>query len=553
MKQYTRGTLAVLLGATMLFCVSTAPASALVFDGQNRETQVQLFQNMEEDLFAQYVDRELGSNLFSVSQAQTYASNEFGSQLDGMTELCYRLIKPEVERIAKGSRTSTCIEITPEQLGLGGRFTAEDLGVEAIISNGQFTQEAMDAVYALVDIDLNSVMSAMLADCPLELYWFDKTCGMRMSGPGISGTSAYIEFNSNITLKLAVSAEFAVGGVVGGYETDASKTGIVETVKDNALAIVEKYENSSDWEKLSGYSREICALVDYNYDAAGDHSTPYGNPWQLLWVFDGDPTTKVVCEGYAKAFQYLCELSWFSRDIRCYTVMGTMNGGAHMWNLMRMEDGKSYLVDVTNCDQSEYTDRLFLKGCSGVTVYGFTCSGIRYFYDADMQNWFAPEELLMSTTDYVPGTDMPRGWIEGTVTSYGDPTSQLVIRVLDQQGTTMIDTVEVENGNYRTHALDPGTYILEIAKPAHVTRQHTVTVGDGAVLQDTQICLVGDVDADGVVIVLDLNALYAHVMGSRLISDPYSYECADVIDDGDIDVLDLNRIYAHVSGSHPLW
>lgn len=30
---------------------------------------------------------------------------------------------------------------------------------------------------------------------------------------------------------------------------------------------------------------------------------------ELIWVFDGDSSTNVVCEGYAKAFQYLCDLS----------------------------------------------------------------------------------------------------------------------------------------------------------------------------------------------------------------------------------------------------
>ena len=46
---------------------------------------------------------------------------------------------------------------------------------------------------------------------------------------------------------------------------------------------------------------------------------------ELIWVFDGDSSTNVVCEGYAKAFQYLCDLSgaytfWSdSNDIVIYT------------------------------------------------------------------------------------------------------------------------------------------------------------------------------------------------------------------------------------------
>lgn len=43
----------------------------------------------------------------------------------------------------------------------------------------------------------------------------------------------------------------------------------------------------------------------------------------MIYVFDGDEATNVVCEGYAKAFQYLCDLD----GITYYSVSGTMNGG----------------------------------------------------------------------------------------------------------------------------------------------------------------------------------------------------------------------------------
>lgn len=66
--------------------------------------------------------------------------------------------------------------------------------------------------------------------------------------------------------------------------------------------------------------------------------------------FDGDDSTNVVCEGYSKAFQYLCDLS----DITCYTVTGMMNGGTgegpHMWNIVA-NNGKYYMADITNSDE----------------------------------------------------------------------------------------------------------------------------------------------------------------------------------------------------------
>ena len=77
---------------------------------------------------------------------------------------------------------------------------------------------------------------------------------------------------------------------------------------------MDKYQGRSDYEKLAAYCREICGLVSFDY-AATANGVPYGDPWQLVNVFDGDPATNVVCEGYAKAFQYLCDLSEFKGDI----------------------------------------------------------------------------------------------------------------------------------------------------------------------------------------------------------------------------------------------
>ena len=88
----------------------------------------------------------------------------------------------------------------------------------------------------------------------------------------------------------------------------------------------------------------------------------YGNPWQLIWVFDNDDSTNVVCEGYSKAFQYLCDKGFAgSSTISCDTVTGTMGGatgaGNHMWNLVTI-DGDSYLADITNSDTAYSRNRI---------------------------------------------------------------------------------------------------------------------------------------------------------------------------------------------------
>ncbi len=58
---------------------------------------------------------------------------------------------------------------------------------------------------------------------------------------------------------------------------------------------------------------------------------------------------KALCEGYSKAFMYLCQ----SVGIQCICVAGYGNNQAHMWNMLRL-DGEWYNMDVTWDDGSGY-------------------------------------------------------------------------------------------------------------------------------------------------------------------------------------------------------
>ncbi|MCD8125004.1 MAG: leucine-rich repeat protein [Lachnospiraceae bacterium] len=183
-----------------------------------------------------------------------------------------------------------------------------------------------------------------------------------------------------------------------------------QAAASNAQEIVEKYADSSDAEKLEAYKEEICALVTYNSEAASeDYDEGYGDPWGLVYVFDGDDSTNVVCEGYSKAFQYLCDQGL--TDAVCYTVSGTMTGGTgageHMWNIVTL-DGSNYLVDVTNSDAGTIGQNggLFLVNASDATsvetddagfpIYTFTVNGteITYAYGDSTENLYADMGIL---------------------------------------------------------------------------------------------------------------------------------------------------------------
>lgn len=64
---------------------------------------------------------------------------------------------------------------------------------------------------------------------------------------------------------------------------------------------------------------------------------------QAIFGYDGTNANAPVCEGYARAFKYLCDMA----GIPCVLVDGTALSERHMWNYVQMEDGLWYAVDVT--------------------------------------------------------------------------------------------------------------------------------------------------------------------------------------------------------------
>lgn len=370
------------------------------------------------DLLFTYLLRQAGS---AGGPRRAKASGGAGSRLSGTERQIYDILKAGIADVAAGRRTSTVFKILPEDLGLEGKmWTAEELGVSSIGSNGSISGDAADALIAQL-YDLDRLTDALQSDCPYELYWHDKTSANAVSvstGYTVNGSGGvYTEIGlTQITFTYKVAGEYAYEE--NPAETDAGKIGSAQTAAATARAIVSRYAGAdhTDFERLTAYKDEICALVDYNHAAADDKATPYGNPWQLIWVFDGNDETKVVCEGYSKAFQFLCDLGSFSSGaVDCYTVTGTMSGatgaGAHMWNVVAMDDGKSYLADVTNCDGNSVgaPDQLFLKGVTYVSAYTQYRraipgqSTVGYAYSSDTLALWPESILTVSTEDYDPG------------------------------------------------------------------------------------------------------------------------------------------------------
>ena len=378
----------------------------LLFNGEMIADEGETADN--DELFKQYVEKKLSEGIVNEDTGEIPGHARMRRVMpSGINAAIYASLKEQVKLVADGKEPLAVFEVTLDELALEKNgWTAEELGVPAIAVNGRITQEAKNALTKELGINMRSVLTALLFDCPYDLYWYDKERGVSISGPKIStaqgGSGLQIIVTSGITVSFEVADGYSTGN---DNEVDPSKAERVEGAVNNAKDIVREAEGETDHGKLVSYKEAICSLVEYDQEAAADTSMPYGDPWQVISVFDEDVTSNVVCEGYSKAFQYLCDLTDFESDLDCISVSGTMSGGtgsgAHMWNILCMGDGKNYLADITNCDEGTVgsPDKLFIAGYAGGDVssgYTFSCNGrtIKYYYDSETTSAFDDELII---------------------------------------------------------------------------------------------------------------------------------------------------------------
>lgn len=292
---------------------------------------------------------------------------------------------------------------------------------------GRTEEEALLSV-----VDFYKVTVASYWGWGYELYWRNTGAFPCEYVYDVSGDTLTLQ---GLRVGVVVSVDYRVQPD-DLYHVNPEKTGAARKAVENARQIAASYEGKTDYEKLRGFLKTICGLVSYDWESL--EAGIYGDPWQLVYVFDGDPNTNVVCEGYAKAYQYLCDLA----DIPCYLMTGDVivddvgPGVGHMWNNVIL-DGKTYLVDPTNCDSGNVgmPDQLFLRGAvrngdGSYDIYAYT-NGWAYKVNYAVEDYSEGGGLMDQPAFLLSEEDYPRTWEKEMmdlpeVVSYGDEFSQML-------------------------------------------------------------------------------------------------------------------------------
>ncbi len=203
-------------------------------------------------------------------------------------------------------------------------------------------EEARPAQLALQRIS-QVAYDAFLMDRPLASMWIDiPSSQIRVTATSNSGAGNLYHWKiTTLNNLLAIRPE---------YTDPAAMTAEVDRA---VKAFVP--EGDTLYRRLLSIHDFICSSTVY--DPSGSYI--YGAYGALV-------DNRSVCEGYAEAFKLLCD----QNDIDCILVTGagiTSSGREnHMWNYVRMEDGRWYAVDATWDDGDTVSHLYFLVGSQTV-------------------------------------------------------------------------------------------------------------------------------------------------------------------------------------------
>ena len=197
-----------------------------------------------DELFGEYANQ-----FFYEKDVSTAPGTSIGeSVLSGVQQALYEEMKTKVTSIAaKGGNTKFKIS---SDLGLRWQTSATGARLDKEVS------QTFD------NLDTDKVLSCLRADCPYELYWYEKTANTEWSynySVSVSGGRRIARITD-----LEVSMPVCSGYAYNQYRVDASMVNVAKTAAANAKQIVNEFKNMSVTEKLVAYKEMICYLTDYN-------------------------------------------------------------------------------------------------------------------------------------------------------------------------------------------------------------------------------------------------------------------------------------------------
>ena len=149
----------------------------------------------------------------------------------------------------------------------------------------------------------------------------------------------------------------------------------------------------------------------------------------------------------------------------------------------------------------------------------------------------------------MPGEASAGVTVSGTATSFNSDTDDVIIQLtaIGASEPTYETVVYGNAASYAIHGVEAGTYTMKVMKQNHVTREYTVTVGDKNVIQNVDLCMLGDVNGDGDVNSNDYAMLKNYVQCRSPLTEEQK-KIADINGDGAVDAFDAIQLDLYLHG-----
>lgn len=365
----------IIVNIVLMLLIATGSVDTASADtGRNGLTTIELSVTDYDGTMAEYFEEhsEEYSDKVIVGYRPKYSSlpiNSAGSDGPEMeSRFGYRMLESENQK-----KLYEAMLAAAEDYHSSEAFSAKDI---ASADDAAVAVAALEAVFEDIN-DVWEVTNSFLNDYP-EYFWIDGNMTATRFATGVAvnfGVDSYYWRAAE-----RVRAEKAVDYVSKLWlsEIMALSDNNVSTFDDTYLMAMKAHDL-------------IIEAIDYLY--VNGSPSPTKSAHSIGGVFTGDGA---VCEGYAKAFQYMLDLA----GIRNIYITGMADGGGHAWNAVEIGD-KYYLVDVTWDDKNNGNN--CLADCIG--FYEYFCIPADVFNESHTAFTPAGEYWLYELPDFAQVTD----------------------------------------------------------------------------------------------------------------------------------------------------
>lgn len=307
---------------------------------------------------------------------------------------------------------------------------------------------------------------------------------------------------------------------------------IIQTQKDVYMSVIS--DSDSTYKKVLKIHDALIQDIEYAYTNYSEISHSIAGAMTSVKT--------AVCEGYSKVMQLMMN----RYGIENIYVTGDA-GGAHAWNMVRMEDGKYYWLDSTWDDQVDevFWHQYFLVGNSEFEDHmpdgpGGEEGNFLYELPPVSNESYVSEEVFLQAIHIEEAVSLSRGESKTLTVTY-EPENTTDDKTVVWTSSDASAVSVNENGMIR--ARKAGARAVITARAGDKTAECVVTVNP---LAEGEM-IKGDVNRDGDVNIEDLRIVLRYVCG-KVKMDEQQEEIADVIPDGKVDIQDLRKILRYVCG-----